>query len=149
MTKKEATEKVLLIQPDGVAVSPLPDYPGQMRMPLVMTLSMHKRWQAFINGAAVRDPDEPRVGMAFTEVEDGGERFPFVYDDVRLGLMFGKLEVTGPHGAKLGSETPADDLPLPVAAWVARVYREWEDSQLLFRWDSRPGMAPSNSTEGH
>ena len=92
------TEQTFL-QPDGAADSPLPEYPGRIKFPLVMTLVMHKQWQRFVNERSDRDPADPRVGIAFTD--DGGDtpqRLPFVYEDVELALLFGDLDVTGPDG---------------------------------------------------
>ena len=59
-------------------------------------------------------------------------------------LLFGKLDVTGPDGKKLTVKT-SDDLPLPVAAWIARCYRECENAQLLFRWNVGADMAAPDS----
>lgn len=136
------------LQPDCSAVSPLPDYPGTLRFPLVMTLAMHKKWQEFINGKITQSAEVARVGVAFVQDEGDGERLPFVYDDVELGLLFGKLELTGPAGA-ITEKTKADNLPLPVAVWVSKCYREWENSQLLFRWSGVTGMASQNGDSGH
>lgn len=135
------TEQTFL-QPDGAADSPLPDYPGRIKFPLVMTLVMHKAWQRFVNARAERDPEDPRIGVAFTG--DGGaadnERLPFLYDDVELALLFGDLDVTGPDGKRINGKTKLDALPLPVAVWIAKCYREWENSQLLFRWNGAAGV---------
>lgn len=151
MAKREAkttvavalqTDKLLGL--DGVSDSPLPEYPGTLRMPLVMTLAMHKRWQAQVNAAAAeRGPDDLRVGIAFAAADESssGERLPFLYDDVKLGMMFGALDVRDGRGNRWTSDAEVDELPLPIATWVAKVYREWEDSQLLFRWDSSAGLA--------
>ncbi len=120
------------LQPDGAADSPLPEYPGRIKFPLVMTLAMHKRWQQFVNG---RDVDAQRLGSVFVGEEiDVSTRVYLSYDDVELGLMLGELTVEGPDGRKITSKTKSDELPLPLAFWVARCYREWQDSQLLFRW---------------
>lgn len=124
-----------LIGPDGVAKSPLPDFPGSIRMPVVMTLPMHKRWQKWINHLPEVEPDEPRVGVAFVDGEMQ-ETVAFRYQDVEVAVMFGDLAVEG-----VAAGATADDLPLPVAFWLARVGREWEDSQLLFRWHSPNGLA--------
>src|SRR5690606_17940865 len=99
-----------------------------------MTLPMHKQWQAFVNSRVERDPDAARIGIAFVDKTDAPERLVFQYDDAELALMFGKLDVTGPDGKKITEKTAIDNLPLPVAVWVAKCYREWENSQLLFRW---------------
>lgn len=129
------------LQLDGAAVSPLPDYPGVISFPLVMTLAMHKQWQRFVNERGERDADDPRIGVAFTGDEpDAANRQMFLYDDVELALLFGTLDVTGPDGKKLTSKTKPDALPLPVAVWVAKCYREWEDSQLRFRWNGAQGV---------
>jgi len=77
----------------------------------------------------------------FVDKTDAPERLVFQYDDAELALMFGKLDVTGPDGKKITEKTAIDNLPLPVAAWVAKCYREWENSQLLFRWNGVAGMA--------
>ena len=44
------TEQTYL-QLDGAAVSPLPDYPGVISFPLVMTLAMHKQWQRVVTAS--------------------------------------------------------------------------------------------------
>lgn len=137
------TEAVRYLALDGSAESPLPDYPGSIRFPLVMTLPMHKQWQEFINSHAGRDENEVRVGVAFIQDGASGERLPFLYDDVELALMFGKIKLAGPGGA-ITEKTKIDDMPLPVAVWIAKCYREWENSQLLFRWNGAAGMATSN-----
>lgn len=131
------------MEPDGVGKSPLADYPGRIVFPLVMTLPMHKRWQVFVNSRVERDPDAARIGIAFVDKAGDPERLVFQYDDAELALMFGKLDVTGPDGKKITEKTAIDNLPLPVAVWVAKCYREWENSQLLFRWNGVAGMAPS------
>lgn len=137
---------------DGVGESPLPDYPGRITFPHVMTLSMHKRWQAFVNGRANRDPDngdDLRVGIAFVDKGDEsqleGQRVLFQYDDVILALMFGKFTLTGPDGKKITEKSPEDAIPLAVAVWIAKCYREWENSQLLFRWNGLAHMVAPNS----
>lgn len=135
------TEETTFLEPDGVGKSPLADYPGRIVFPLVMTLPMHKRWQAFVNSRVERDPDAARIGIAFVDKTDAPERLVFQYDDAELALMFGKLDVTGPDGKKITEKTAIDNLPLPVAVWVAKCYREWENSQLLFRWNGVAGMA--------
>ncbi len=133
------------LSPDGVGESPLPDYPGRIVFPHVMTLPMHKKWQAFVNNQPAVDDETPRVGIVFTGPTTGdGTRLPFAYQDVELALLFGKLDVTGPDGKKLAVKT-SDDLPLPVAAWVARCYREWENSQLFFRWNGTADMVAPDS----
>lgn len=140
------TEQTFL-NPDGAADSPLPDYPGRIKFPLVMTLPMHKQWQRFVNSRADRDADDPRIGVAFTgggEPTDS-ERVMFTYDDVELALLFGELDVTGPDGKRLNGKVKLDALPLPVAVWIARCYREWENSQLLFRWSIAAGVATPDS----
>lgn len=131
------------LSPDGVGESPLADYPGRITFPHVMTLPMHKRWQTFVNSRVDRDPDDPRIGVAFSGAadDDAGQRLIFQYDDVELARMFGKLDVAGPDGKKITEKTPEDALPLPVAAWIAKCYREWENSQLLFRWNGAAGVA--------
>ena len=127
---------------DGAAVSPLPDYPGLISFPLIMTLAMHKQWQRFVNEHAERDINAPRVGVAFGgETEEDNDRVTFLYDDAELALLFGTLDVTAPNGKKLTSKTKLDDLPLPVAVWIAKCYREWENSQLRFRWNGAAGVA--------
>lgn len=137
------TEEYLSL--DGVGESPLPDYPGRIVFPHVMTLPMHKRWQAFVNNRPTADADSPRVGIVFTgAAADAANRVAFSYEDVELALLFGKLDVTGPDGKKLAVKT-SDDLPLPVAAWIARCYREWENAQLFFRWNVAADMAASDS----
>lgn len=129
------------LQLDGAAVSPLPDYPGLISFPLVMTLVMHKQWQRFVNEHAERDINVPRVGVAFGgETEEDNDRVTFLYDDAELALLFGTLDVTAPNGKKLTSKTKLDDLPLPVAVWIAKCYREWENSQLRFRWNGAQGV---------
>lgn len=137
------TEETTFLEPDGVGVSPLADYPGRIVFPLVMTLPMHKQWQAFVNGRVERDPDAVRIGVAFVDKTGDPERMVFQYDDAELALMFGKLDVTGPDGKKISEKTLINNLPLPVAVWIAKCYREWENSQLLFRWNGVAGMAPS------
>ena len=133
------------LSPDGVGESPLPDYPGRIVFPHVMTLPMHKRWQAFVNNRPAADADSPRVGVVFTGASaDADNRLAFSYEDVELALLFGKLDVTTADGKKLAVKT-SDDLPLPVAAWIARCYREWENSQLFFRWNGRAGVAAPDS----
>lgn len=133
------------LSPDGVGESPLPDYPGRIVFPHVMTLPMHKRWQAFVNSRPVADADSPRVGVVFVGVAANADsRIAFSYEDVELALLFGKLDVTTPDGKKLTVKS-SDDLPLPVAAWIARCYREWENSQLFFRWNGRADMAAPDS----
>jgi len=113
------TEEYLSL--DGVGESPLPDYPGRIVFPHIMTLPMHKRWQAFVNNRPTADADSPRVGIVFTgAAADVANRIAFSYEDVELALLFGKLDVTGPDGKKLAVKT-SDDLPLPVAAWIAPV----------------------------
>lgn len=134
------SDETKYLQPDGTAECPLPGYTGTIRFPMVMTLSMHKRWQKFVNARSGRDPDDPNVGVAFNAEADEGERIVFVYDDVELALMFGDLDLTGPKGKRFNPKSP-DDLPLPVAVWMAKCYREWENSQLLFRWNGRAGVA--------
>ena len=126
------------LQPDGAADSPLPDYPGRIKFPLVMTLVMHKRWQKFVND---RDPDDQRLGAVFFGEEiDASTRVYLSYEDVELALVFGELNVTGPDGKKLTNKTKSDELPLQLAYWIAKVYREWQDSQLLFRWNGAAGV---------
>ncbi len=139
------TEQTFL-NPDGAADSPLPDYPGRIKFPLVMTLPMHKQWQRFVNEHSDRDEGDPRVGVAFTGAAlDTVERAIFTYDDVELALLFGDLAVTGPDGKKITNKTKLDDLPLPVAVWIAKCYREWETAQLYFRWAGPAGVAASDS----
>lgn len=134
------------LQLDGAAVSPLPDYPGVISFPLVMTLAMHKQWQRFVNERGERDADDPRIGVAFTGDEpDATNRQSFLYDDVELALLFGELEVTAPDGKKISSRTKLDALPLPVAVWIARCYREWENSQLFFRWSVAASVVAPDS----
>lgn len=140
------TEQTFL-QPDGAADSPLPDYPGRIKFPLVMTLVMHKAWQRFVNARAERDPEDPRIGVAFTgdgEPTDS-ERVMFTYDDVELALLFGDLDVTGPDGKHITSKAKLDALPMPVAVWIARCYREWENSQLFFRWSVAASVVAPDS----
>ena len=140
------TDQQQYLSPDGVGESPLPDYPGRITFPHVMTLPMHKRWQAFVNSRAnERDADDMRVGVTFIVNANEGQRLLFNYDDVELARMFGKLEVTGPDGKKLTEKTPEDAMPLAVAVWIAKCYREWENSQLLFRWNGSPHMATPDS----
>lgn len=141
------TEEYLSL--DGVGESPLPDYPGRIVFPHVMTLPMHKRWQAFVNNRPTADADSPWGGIVFPGVAPDAvltpsDRFRFSYEDVELALLFGKLDVTGPDGKKLAVKT-SDDLPLPVAAWIARCYREWENAQLFFRWNVGADMAAPDS----
>lgn len=133
------------LRPDGVGESPLPDYPGTITFPLVMTLAMHKRWQAFVNGRAERDPNEPRVGVVFVDDGAEGDRIPFVYDDIELALLFCKLELTGPDGKKITEKVALDNLPVHVSAWMAKCYREWETSQMFFRWNGTPRMVAQDS----
>lgn len=141
------TEQTYL-QPDGAADSPLPDYPGRIKFPLVMTLPMHKQWQKFVNDRAGRDADDPRIGVAFTGDEpDATNRQSFLYDDVELALLFGELEVTAPDGKKISSRTKLDAMPLPVAVWIAKCYREWENSQLYFRWNGAAGVVASGGSQ--
>ena len=129
------TEQTYL-QLDGAAVSPLPDYPGVISFPLGMTLAMLSQWQRFATERGGGDADNPRIGVVYTGDEpDATNRQMFLYDDVELALLFGTLDVTGPDGKKLTVKTKPDALPLPVAVWVAKCYREWEDSQLRFRWN--------------
>ena len=135
----EATQKY--VKPDGAAESPLPDYPGRIKFPLVMTLPMHKRWQKWVNEQAEGDADM-RVGVAFAE---GGDRLLFQYGDVELALMFGELDAIGPDGKKLTNKTASDGLPLPVAVWIAKAYREWENSQLMFRWNGGVDLVAPDS----
>jgi len=132
------------LQPDGAADSPLPEYPGRIQFPLVMTLVMHKRWQQFVNE---RDVDAQRLGSVFVGEEIGmASRVYLSYDDVELALLFGELTVTGPGDKKFTSKTKSDELPLPLAFWIAKCYREWQDSQLLFRWPGVEGVvAPDGS----
>lgn len=133
------------LSPDGVGESPLPDYPGRIVFPHVMTLPMHKKWQAFVNNRPTVDADSPRVGVVFTgAAADADSRLAFSYEDVELALLFGRLEVTGPDGKRLAVKS-SDDLPLPVAAWIARCYREWENSQLFFRWNGTAHLATPDS----
>lgn len=140
------TEQTYL-SPDGVGESPLADYPGRIVFPHVMTLPMHKRWQAFVNERGQReDEDGPRVGIAFNNTADEGQRLVFQYGDVELARMFGKLEVTGPDGKKITEKTAEDAMPLAVAVWIAKCYREWENSQLLFRWNGAAGVAAPDGT---
>lgn len=126
---------------DSVGQCPVAGWKGQIAFPVVMTLGMHQAWQARVNARGEEDAATPRVGVAFNRSQDDAERLVFLYDDVALGLLFGELSLSGPGKSKLTSSTPADELPLPVAVWVAKAYREWENSQLLFRWDSDAGMA--------
>lgn len=135
------------LQADGVGESPLTEYPGQIKFPLVMTLAMHKVWQRFVNERVDRSETDLRIGVAFADAgtPDGGQRVPFLYDDAELALLFGDLDVTGPDSKKITSKTKVDALPLPVAVWIAKVYREWENSQLLFRWSGVAGLASSDS----
>lgn len=137
------TEQTFL-QPDGAADSPLPDYPGRIQFPLVMTLAMHKQWQRFIND---RDSDAVHLGAVFVGEEvSTATRAYLSYDDVELGLRFGELNVTGPDGRKFDRKAKADDLPLPLAYWIAQCYREWQDSQIMFRWPGAAGVvAPVGS----
>jgi len=73
------------LQPDGAADSPLPEYPGRIQFPLVMTLVMHKRWQQFVNE---RDVDAQRLGSVFVGEEIGmASRVYLSYDDVELALL--------------------------------------------------------------
>lgn len=142
---------------DGVGESPLPDYPGRITFPHVMTLPMHKRWQAFVNGRTKRDPDnadDMSYGIAFVDMggestEDEnqleGQRVLFQYDHVTMALMFSKLALTDPDGKKITEKTPEDAIPLAVAVWIAKCYREWENSQLLFRWNGLAHMVAPNS----
>ena len=74
------------------------------------------------------------------ETEEDNDRVTFLYDDAELALLFGTLDVTAPNGKKLTSKTKLDDLPLPVAVWIAKCYREWENSQLRFRWNGAAGV---------
>lgn len=134
------TAEIRYLQPDGVGVSPLTEYPGTIAFPLIMTLPMHKRWQAFVNNRSESDSDSPRIGVAFNADVDENERVVFVYDDVELGLMFGRLELTGPDGKRFNPKA-SDDLPLPLAVWIAKCYREWENSQVRFRWNGAAGLA--------
>lgn len=139
------TEQTFL-NPDGSGESPLPDYPGRIKFPLVMTLVMHKQWQRFVNERSERDADDPRIGVAFTGAPgDESARVPFLYDDVELALLFGELDVTGPDGKRLSGKVKSDALPLPVAVWIAKCYREWENSQLLFRWSIAAGVVAPDS----
>ncbi len=131
---------------DGVGESPLADYHGRITFPHVMTLPMHKRWQSFVNSRAERDADDLRVGIAFNTTADEAQRLLFNYDDVELARMFGKLDVTGPDGKKITEKTLEDAMPLAVAVWIAKCYREWENSQLLFRWNGAASVvAPVGS----
>lgn len=140
------TEQTFL-NPDGAADSPLPEYTGRIKFPLVMTLVMHKQWQRFVNEKSERDAADPRVGVAFTGDGDAADntRVPFLYDDVELALLFGELDVTGPDGKRLNGRVKSDALPLPVAVWIAKCYREWENSQLLFRWSIAAGVVAPDS----
>ena len=139
--------EVTYLDADGVGVSPVAGYPGTITFPVVMTLAMHKEWQARVNARGEEESDAPRIGIAFNQSAEESERLAFLYDDVALGLHFGKLAVTGPDKKKLTEKTPEAELPLPVAVWVAKAYREWEKSQLLFRWDRNAGVAVSNGAE--
>jgi hypothetical protein len=139
--------EVTYLDADGVGVSPVAGYPGTITFPVVMTLAMHKEWQARVNARGEEASDAPRIGIAFNQAAEESERLAFLYDDVVLGLHFGKLAVTGPGKKKLTEKTPEAELPLPVAVWVAKAYREWENSQLLFRWDRNAGVAVSNGAE--
>lgn len=138
---------ITYLAPDGSAVSPLADWPGKVTFPLVMTLVMHKRWQKLVNDRGASDTDSPQIGIAFTtDTEaEADERVVFVYDDVELALMFGKVELNGPDGKPFRPKS-SDDLPLPVAVWLAKCYREWENSQVRFRWDGAMGLAASNGS---
>lgn len=135
--------KASYLRPDNSADCPIDGYAGSIRFPLVMTLAMHKRWQQFVNERAERDPDAPRVGVAFNADATDNERVVFVYDDVALALVFGELDLTGPDGKKLKAKS-ADDLPLPVAVWAGKCYREWENSQVTFRWNGAIGLVAPN-----
>jgi hypothetical protein len=133
------------LQPDGAADSPLPDYPGRIKFPLVMTLVMHKAWQRFVNE---RDPEAQRLGAVFVGDEiDASTRVYLSYDDVELALMFGELHVTTPDGKKITSKTKSDELPLTVAYWIAKAYREWQDSQIMFRWNGAAGVVAQDGPE--
>ena len=144
---QEPAEEPRYLNPDGTAASPLAAYPGTVSFPLIMTLPMHKRGQRYVNSNTDRDEDDPRVGVAFNAGtdDDSEQRIVFIYDDVELALMFGKLDMTGPDGKRFNPKTP-DDLPLPLAVWLARCYREWENSQVRFRWDGIIGLASSNGS---
>jgi hypothetical protein len=136
-----------MLSADGVGISPLADYPGKITFPLIMTLPMHKRWQAFVNSRSERDPDSPRVGIVFTGDGADNERVPFLYDDAELARMFATINVTGPDGKKITEKTSEDAIPLPVAVWIAKCYREWENSQVMFRWNGIAGVVASVGTE--
>lgn len=142
----EKPVEVEYLRPDGSAECPVDGYTGTIRFPLVMTLAMHRRWQAFVNERASRDSDAPRIGVAFdadaVKAPDNG-RLVFVYDDVELALMFGELDLTGPDGKKVKVKT-ADEWPLPLAVWAAKCYREWENSRVTFRWAVPAGVAASD-----
>lgn len=141
----EATEKMLAA--DGVGISPLPDYPGKITFPLIMTLPMHRKWQAFINNRSERDPDSPRVGVVFAGEDANSERIPFLYDDAELARMFGTFEVVGPDGKKITEKTAEDKVPLSVSVWIARCYREWENAQVTFRWNGAAGVVAPDVAE--
>lgn len=141
MSDEQAEVKYLRL--DGSAECPVAGYDGTIRFPLVMTLAMHKRWQAYVNKTADRDPDDPRIGVTFDAASEENARVVFIYDDVDLALNFGELDVTGPDGKKLKVKS-ADELPLPVAVWIGKCYREWENSQVTFRWNGAIGLASPN-----
>jgi hypothetical protein len=66
------------LQPDGAADSPLPDYPGRIKFPLVMTLVMHKAWQRFVNARAERDPEANAWGRVCRRRIDAADNAPIV-----------------------------------------------------------------------
>lgn len=140
------TEDIKYLSLDGVGESPFPDYPGRIVFPHVMTLLMHKQWQRFYNELPKREADLPIAGVVLTDPADIEKRMVFGYGDVELALLFGKLEMTGPDEKKLSGKS-GDDLPLHVAVWLSRCYREWENSQLFFRWNGIAGVVASDGTE--
>lgn len=143
-----AADSPKFIGADGVATSPLPDYPGRVVMPVTMTLPIHKKWQAHFTAKYTRQngngDDSPALGFAhIDDPETGQDEFlRFRYDAGETAVVVARaIEIEN-----LPADTDLRDIdtyPYPVAVWLAKVGEEWETSQLRFRWAGGSSLGPS------